>query len=165
MGGSLSQKVKGSRHALSQRGIFRKAAPSNHDAGSGPTQPKESMMRFYNQQHRFYAGIDWHARTMRVCVLDAAGTVVYDRNLPCHFETLLQAIAPFRDDIVIGVECLFGWYWLADRCAEEHLPFVVGHALYMKLILGSKAKNDRIDAGKIARLLKGGSFPLSYAYP
>ena len=122
-------------------------------------------MRFYNQQHRFYAGIDLHARTMHVCVLDATGTVVLDRNLPCHFETLLQAIAPFRDDIVIGVECMFGWYWLADRCAEEKIPFVVGHALYMKLIHGSKAKNDRIDAGKIARLLKGGNFPLSYAYP
>src|SRR5262245_44261643 len=35
----------------------------------------------------------------------------------------------------------------------------------MKLIHGGKAKNDRIDAGKIARLLKGGNFPLAYAYP
>ena len=123
------------------------------------------MIRFYQQQHRFYAGIDLHARTMRVCVLDASGTVVLDRNLPCHFETLLEAIAPFRDGIVIGVECMFGWYWLADHCAEQQIPFVVGHALYMKLIHGGKAKNDRIDAYKIAHLLKGGNFPLSYAYP
>ena len=122
-------------------------------------------MRFYHQQHRFYAGIDLHTRTMHVCVLDAVGTVVLDRNLPCHFETLLQAIAPFREGIVIGVECMFGWYWLADRCAEHEIPFVVGHALYMKLIHGSKAKNDRIDAHKIAHLLKGGNFPLAYAYP
>jgi transposase len=122
-------------------------------------------MRFDNHQHRFYAGIDLPARTRHVCVLDAAGTGVYDRNLPCHVETLLQAIAPFRDDIGIGVECRFGWYWLADRCAEEHLPFVVGHALYMTLIHGAKAKHDRLDAGKIARLLKGGNVPLSYAYP
>ena len=122
-------------------------------------------MRFYNQQHRFYAGIDLPARTRHVCVLDTTGTVVFDRNLPCHFETLLQAIAPFRDDIVIGVECMFGWYWLSDRCAEQKIPFVVGHALYMKLIHGSKAKNDRIDAHKIAHLLKGGNFPLAYAYP
>jgi len=35
----------------------------------------------------------------------------------------------------------------------------------MKLIHGAKAKNDRIDAHKIARLLKGGNFPLAYAYP
>jgi transposase len=102
---------------------------------------------------------------MHVCVLDAAGAVVLDRNLPCHFETLLQAIAPFRDGIVIGVECMFGWYWLADRCAEHHIPFVLGHALYMKAIHGGKAKNDRIDANKIAHLLKGGNFPLAYAYP
>jgi transposase len=41
----------------------------------------------------------------------------------------------------------------------------LGHALYMKAIHGGKAKNDRIDAGKIARLLRGGTFPLSYVYP
>ena len=47
-------------------------------------------MRFYNASpHRFYCGIDLHARTMHVCVPDSAGTVVLDRNLPCHFETLL----------------------------------------------------------------------------
>jgi hypothetical protein len=35
---------------------------------------------------------------MHVCVLDAAGNVVYEHNLPCHFETLLKVITPFRDD-------------------------------------------------------------------
>src|SRR5215472_12267160 len=143
MGRSLSQWLTGSRAVTScptwkfQEGV----SPSNHDPGSGPAQPKETMMRFYNAQHPFYGGIDLHARTMHVCVLDAAGAVVYDRNLPCHFETLLQALAPFRDGIVLGVECLFGWYWLADRCAEQHIPFVLGHALYMRLIHGGKAKN------------------------
>src|SRR5262249_28550943 len=44
-------------------------------------------------------------------------------------------------------------------------PFVVGHALYMRLIHGAKAKSDKIDANKIARLLRGGNFPLSYVYP
>jgi transposase len=122
-------------------------------------------MRFFTTPHRFYCGIDLHARSMHVCILDHEGLVVFDRNLPCHFETLLKAIAPFRDGIVIGVECMFGWYWLADRCAEHYIPFVLGHALYMKLIHGSKAKNDRIDARKIAYLLKGGNFPLAYAYP
>jgi transposase len=123
------------------------------------------MMRFYSSPHPFYCGIDLHARTMRVCILDRGGDVHYDRNLPCDFPTLLQAIAPYRDGIVIGVECMFGWYWLADRCAEHKIPFVVGHALYMRLIHGAKAKNDKIDAHKIALLLKGGNFPLSYSYP
>jgi transposase len=122
-------------------------------------------MRFYNRPHRFYCGIDLHARTMHVCVLAHDGSIVLDKNLPCHFETLLQALTPCRDGLVIGAECMFGWYWLADRCAEHHIPFVLGHALYMKLIHGGKAKNDRLDAHKIAHLLRGGNFPLAYAYP
>ena len=33
---------------------------------------------------------------------------------------------------------------------------MLGHALYMKAIHGGKSKNDRIDAYKIAALLRGG---------
>ena len=66
---------------------------------------------------------------------------------------------------MIGVECMFSWYWIADFCADNHIEFVLGHALYMKAIHGGKAKNDKIDSEKIARLLKGGMFPMAYVYP
>jgi transposase len=122
-------------------------------------------MRFYTQQHRFYCGIDLHARTMHLCILDHDGKTVFDKNLPCRPESFLRAVAPFRDNLVVGVECMFAWYWVADLCRVENIDFVLGHALYMKAIHGGKAKNDRIDAGKIARLLRGGNFPLAYAYP
>jgi transposase len=80
-------------------------------------------------------------------------------------DALLKAIAPYRDDMVIAVECIFTWYWLADLCAQEGLPFVLGHALYMKAIHGGKAKNDKIDSQKIAVLLRGGMLPQAYVYP
>jgi hypothetical protein len=107
-------------------------------------------MRFYTQQHRFYCGIDLHARSMHVCILDQAGNVVFDRNLPARPQAFLRASAPFRDDVIVGVECMFAWYWVADLCQEQQLAFVLGHALYLRAIHGGKAKNDRIDAGKIA---------------
>jgi transposase len=66
---------------------------------------------------------------------------------------------------VVCVECIFTWYWLADLCTHEGIPFVLGHALYMKAIHGGKAKNDRIDAHKIAVLLRGGMIPQAYVYP
>jgi transposase len=122
-------------------------------------------MRFYNRQHRFYCGVDLHARTMYLCILDANGQVVFDKNLAAEPDAFLQAVAPFRDGLVVAVECLFCWYWLADLCAKEQLPFVLGHALYMKAIHGGKSKNDQIDAGKIARLLRGGNLPQAYVYP
>jgi transposase len=80
-------------------------------------------------------------------------------------EPFLKAIAPYREDVVVCVEWIFTWYWLADLCAREGIPFVLGHALYMKAIHGGKAKNDKIDAYKIAVLLRGGMLPQAYVYP
>ena len=122
-------------------------------------------MRFYTTQHAYYCGVDLHARTMYVCVLDQAGKVRFHRNLPCRADAFLQAIEPFREDLVVGVECLFCWYWVADLCAAESIEFVLGHAYYMKAIHGGKSKNDRIDSRKIAALLRGGTFPVAYVYP
>jgi transposase len=122
-------------------------------------------MRFYQGQHRFYCGIDLHARSMHVCVVDHAGDIVLDRNLATRPEALLRALEPFRDGLVIGVECMFAWYWVADLCVTHDIAFVLGHALYLKAIHGAKAKNDRLDATKLARLLRGGNFPTAYAYP
>jgi transposase len=122
-------------------------------------------MRFYTKQHQFYCGIDLHARTMYVCILDHHGESLLHRNMPARPETFLKAIAPYRDDIVVAVECIFTWYWLADLCAREGIPFVLGHALYMKAIHGGKAKNDKIDSQKIAVLLRGGMLPQAYVYP
>jgi transposase len=122
-------------------------------------------MRLYNHQHRFYAGIDVHARSMFTHVLDDRGKTVFERDLPADPGTFLDAVKPFRDGLVVGCECMFAWYWLADLCEDEGIPFVLGHALYMKAIHGAKAKNDRIDAKKRAGLLRGGLFPLAYVYP
>src|SRR3990172_2180911 len=122
-------------------------------------------MRFYTRQHKHSCGIDLHARTMYLCVLDPTGAVLLHRNIPCDPIIFLQAIAPYREDLVVAVECIFTWYWLSDLCAKESIPFVLGHALYMKAIHGGKAKNDRIDARKIAVLLRGGMLPQAYVYP
>ena len=122
-------------------------------------------MRFYTTQHKFYCGIDLHARTMYLCVLNQGGEILPHRNMKAGPDPVLQAIAPYRGDLVICVEGMFTWYWLADLCTREGIPFVLGHALYMKAIHGGKAKHDRIDAQKIAMLLRGGMWPQAYVYP
>ena len=81
--------------------------------------------------------------------------------MPSEPAALLEALAPYRTGLVIAAECMFAWYWVADLCAREQNAFVLGHALYMKASHGGKAKNDRIDAAKIAGLLRGGMFPMA----
>lgn len=122
-------------------------------------------MRFYTRQHKFYCGIDLHARTMYVCILNQEGEILLHRNIPSDKEAFLKIIAPYRDDVAVAVECIFTWYWLADLCNSQGIPFVLGHALYMKAIHGGKAKNDKIDSHKIAMLLRGGMIPQAYVYP
>jgi transposase len=122
-------------------------------------------MRFYTKQHQAYCGIDLHARSMYLCILNQDGEIMLHRNMKASPEPFLKAIAPYREEMVVAVECIFTWYWLADLCAQEGIPFVLGHALYMKAIHGGKAKNDKIDAHKIAVLLRGGMLPQAYVYP
>jgi hypothetical protein len=55
--------------------------------------------------------------------------------------------------------------WLADWCAREGIPFVLGHALDMQAIHGGNAKHDTIDAHKMAMLLRGGLLPHAYVDP
>ena len=122
-------------------------------------------MIFYTKQHSYYCGIDLHARTMYVCIIDQVGKIVFHRNLRASADELLRVIEPFRENICIGVECTFSWYWIADLCGRENIPFILGHALYLKAIHGGKSKNDRIDSHKLAVILRGGMFPMAYVYP
>lgn len=66
-------------------------------------------MRFYTKQHRYSCGIDLHARTMYVCILNQDGGIVLHKNLPSTPDGFLKAIAPYRDDLVVAMECIFTW--------------------------------------------------------
>jgi transposase len=122
-------------------------------------------MRFATPTAAYYCGIDLHARTMYLVVLDQAGAVRLDRNYPARPDAFLAAVAPFRADLVVASECVHSWYWLADLCRKENIPFVLGHALAMKAVHGNKTKSDAHDADAIARLLRGGNLPMAYPYP
>ena len=116
-------------------------------------------MNFSTQQQKQYCGIDLHAKAMSVCLLDQNGTKLVHKNLPTTPEAFLRTVAPYREALVVAMECIFTWYWLANLCERAGIAFVLGHALSMKAIHGGKAKNDKIDAHKIAVLLRGGMLP------
>ena len=64
-------------------------------------------MNFSTQQHKHYCGIDLHARAMYVCILAQNGTILVHKNLPTTPEALLRVITPYREDLVVAVECIF----------------------------------------------------------
>ena len=116
-------------------------------------------MNLYQTQHPFYCGIDLHAKQMYACVVDQSGKKLLHRNFKTRqADKFFEQIEVFGPDVAIGCESTFNWYWLADACRERKLPFILGHALYLKAIHGGKVKNDKLDSEKLALLLRGGNF-------
>jgi transposase len=128
--------------------------------------PPRKHMKYYNSTTEFNCGIDLHARQMYVCVMDRQGKKLVHTNIRDNdFDFFLKLVQPYRHDLTVCAECMFGWYWLADACQNAGLTFVLAHALYVKAIHGGKNKNDRIDSEKLTHLLRSNLIPPAYVYP
>jgi len=123
-------------------------------------------MKYYTSTTEYNCGIDLHARQMYVCLMDRQGKKLVHTNVKNNdFNFFLKLVDPYKHDLTVCCECMFGWYWLADACQAANLTFVLAHALYVKAIHGGKNKNDRIDSEKLTHLLRSNLIPPSYVYP
>ena len=123
-------------------------------------------MSYYSTKKEYYCGVDLHANTIYLCILNNDGEILFHQEIKCRqVDRLSRILKPYKHSLVVAAESCFAWYWLADFCEEQGIEFILGHALYMKHIHGGKVKNDRIDSEKIARLVQSGFYPTAYVYP
>jgi hypothetical protein len=80
------------------------AGAEKHDLQRGG-----DLRRFDTQPHQFSGGIDLHARTMSLCILNQDGEIMLHHQMKTASDSFLKALAPSRGDLVVGVECLFTW--------------------------------------------------------
>jgi len=80
---------------------------------------------------KYYCGADLHSKTTYFCIMDRAGNILLNRNLPNNFPVFKSLIQPFLPDLVVGAESTYSYYWLFDGCREVGIPFFLGHAFYM----------------------------------
>jgi len=120
-------------------------------------------MNLHQTTTSFNCGIDLHAKNMYVCLMDRQGRKLIHQNIKGNnFEYFLEITSPYIHDMTVACESTFNWYWLSDACSLNGIKFVLGHALYMKAIHGTKTKNDRVDSEKIAHLLRSNMLPEAY---
>ena len=120
-------------------------------------------MKLHQSVTQFNCGIDLHAKNMYLCVMDKEGNKLLHKNIKTHDrECFLELVAPYRHDLTVACESTFNWYVVSDMCEDAGIPFVLGHAFYMKAIHKSKVKNDRADSETIASLLRGNLLPTGY---
>ena len=104
-------------------------------------------MRYAQINSKYVCGIDLHAREMYACVMNEKGEILFHRNMRTDFDQFKKKMQPFLPYLSVGVESTHMYYWLADACQENYIPFYLGHAYYMKTIHGGKTKTDRLDWG------------------
>jgi hypothetical protein len=76
-------------------------------------------MKFYQRKRRLYCGVDLHASSMHVCIVDREGQTKVHKNIDPTPNRFLPLIRPYRTGLIVATECMFAWYWLADLCAGE----------------------------------------------
>jgi len=81
-------------------------------------------MRFYTGQHRYYCGIDLHARQMYVCIVNQEGAILVHRNIETDPTGFREWIAPYQDDLAVAVSSFtadrgFAWHVWPHQSAVE----------------------------------------------
>lgn len=114
---------------------------------------------------KYVCGIDLHAQTMAICIMDKNGKILIKKSIKCEMGLLMEQLKPFLKSITVGVESTYNWYWLLDGLKKNKVLCHLGHALYIKRMCGNKHKNDPVDARGIADLLRTNKFPSAYDYP
>lgn len=102
-----------------------------------------------------YIGLDVHQATISVAILDSAGKLVMEAILETKAETILQFICGLRGSLHVTFEEGTCAAWLYELLQSRVTQVVVCDPR-KNALLKSGNKNDRIDARKLADLLRTG---------
>jgi len=107
-----------------------------------------------------YVGFDIHKKTITLCVLDERGRVKQRKSIrsrPVELVAWLEHEAPpyWKG----GMEATLFTGWVYDVIRQYTKEISVGNPLALKYIAHLKRKNDRLDAKKLANILRCDMFP------
>ena len=102
-----------------------------------------------------YIGLDVHQATISAVVLDSAGKLLMESILETKAATILQFVHGLRGSLHITFEEGTCAHWLHDLL-RPHVSQVVVCDPRKNALLKAGNKNDRIDAHKLADLLRSG---------
>lgn len=112
-----------------------------------------------------FIGLDIHKLSISFCIKLADGTIVAEGTVRARREDLNRWLAQLPQPWSAAMEATLFTSWIYDHLKPHAAELKVAHPLMLKAIAASKRKNDRIDAGKIADLLRANLLPQCYMAP
>ena len=111
-----------------------------------------------------HVGVDLHKQTSQIALLTKDGELTQHR-LANDVARLEQFFAQLPPKTPIAIEASGTWWWLVDLLENlGHQP-VLSHPKQTKAIAAARLKNDRVDAQRLALLLRGGLLPTVWIPP
>src|SRR5450756_1462835 len=98
-------------------------------------------------------GLDLGDRSSHYCILDEAGNVIWERNLPTTSNGIRQAFGRIPR-CRIALETGTHSPWVSRQLSELGHEVIVAHARNVRLIGESSRKDDQVDARTLARLAR-----------
>lgn len=112
-----------------------------------------------------YAGIDAHKRNCQMTLLDQHGTLIRRCNFPTTPEGFQAAFADIDQPVKAAFEASFCWGKVHDLLDDVADEVVLAHPAHLRAIAHARIKTDKLDADKLAHLLRGDLIPAAYAAP
>src|SRR6516225_10444614 len=102
-----------------------------------------------------YIGLDVHKDAIVIAVLNNAGKLVMESIIETKASTILQFIQGLRGDLYVTFEEGTWAAWLYD-VLKPHVTKIVVCNPRKNALLKEGSKSDKVDARKLAELLRGG---------
>jgi transposase len=106
-----------------------------------------------------YIGLDIHKKTISYCARRADGVILQQGTLGATRAALDEWVPTLPVPWTAGMEATLFTAWVYDHLLESGMTVKVAHPAMLKAIFAGKKKNDRIDAQKLADLLRCDYFP------
>src|ERR1700674_179610 len=112
-----------------------------------------------------YIGLDIHKKSISCCVRQADGTIIQESTIAATRHALDEWMRQLPDPWIAGMEATLFTGWIYDHLVSGGAMVKVAHPAMLQAIAAGKKKNDRVDARKIADLLRCDYFPECHMAP
>jgi transposase len=129
----------------------------------------QSRLKNLNQENpmniNHYIGFDVHKKTISYCVKTADGRIEEEGKLRATRAALRQWARERQEAWRGAMEATLFSGWIYDALKPYAAELQMGHPAMMKAIGASKKKSDKLDARKIADLVRCDLLPACYVAP
>ena len=108
---------------------------------------------------KYFIGLDVHKEKTTYVVRDKLGNILLEGETSTLYSELYKRLKPYLKLSIMGLESSTSYYTLYQQLLKNNYDIKVANTIQLRQLI---AKNDKLDAKRLAEMLRLGTFPTSY---